>query len=96
MSALLDELHAEFGWMSRAWSAVGGRWVLRQVRKEEKRLAAGFSHEPQTFYERNASVADRPEVPLCRWAEPLAVPAAALPHAALPLMPVRERELAGV
>ena len=53
-------------------SAIGGRWVLRQVRKEEKRLAAGFSHEPPTFYERNAAVTDRPEVPLCRSAEPLA------------------------
>ena len=30
MSALLRELHAEFGWKSRLASAVGGRWVLRQ------------------------------------------------------------------
>ena len=97
MSALLAELHAEFGWRSRIWSAVGGRWVLRQVRKEEKRLAAGFSHEPQTFCERNASVVDRPELPLCRWAEPLAVPATTTPSlTVLPGMPVREQELAGV
>jgi len=33
---------------------------------------------------------------LCRWAEPLAVPAAAPSHAVLPVMPVRELELAGV
>ena len=69
----MKELHAEFGWKSRVFSAIGGRWVLRQIRKEEKRLAAGFSYEPATFYERNAAVADRPEVPLCRSAVPLEV-----------------------
>ena len=60
MSALLKEFHAEFGWKSRLSSAVGSRWLLRQIRKEEKRLAAGFSYEPQTFYERNAAVTDLP------------------------------------
>ncbi len=74
MSALLRELHAEFGLKSRISSAIGGRWVYRQMRKEEKRLAEGFSYEPPTFYERNAAVTDRPEVPLCRAAEPLAMP----------------------
>ena len=70
MSALLRELHAEFGWKSRLASAIGGRWVLRQIRKEEKRLAAGFSYEPPTFYERNDAVTDRPEATLCRYATP--------------------------
>jgi radical SAM superfamily enzyme YgiQ (UPF0313 family) len=96
MTALLKKLHAEFGWKSRVWSALGGRWVLRQIHKEERRLAAGFSYEPPTFYERNAAVSDRPELPLCQSAAPLAVPAATLPHAALPVLPVREQELAAV
>ena len=94
MSALLRELHAEFGWKSRLASAIGGRWVLRQIRKEEKRLAAGLSYEPPTFYERNDAVTDRPEVALCRSATPLAVPPSAKPAAVL--KPARERELAGV
>ncbi len=97
MSALLKELHAEFGWKSRVASAIGGRWVLHCVRKEEKRLAAGFSYEPATFLERNPAVADRPEAKPCRWAEPL--PAAvkvAAPAPSAVRKPARKRELAGV
>ena len=94
MSALLRELHAEFGWKSRIASAVGGRWVLRQIRKEDKRLAAGFSYEPPTFYERNDSAVERLDVPLCHWAAPLAVPPRAKPATVRP--PVRENELLGV
>jgi hypothetical protein len=90
MSALLRELHAAFGWKSRLTSALGSHWVLRQIRKEEKRLAVGFSYEPPTQYERNELVADRPEARLCRSATPLAVPkSAAVPP------PARKRELVG-
>jgi hypothetical protein len=96
MSALLRDLHAEYGWKSRIWSAIGGRWVLRQVRKEEKRLAAGFSYEPPTFYERNDLVTDRPEVPLCRSAEPLPFPVAVGKSMILPILPVQETELVEV
>ncbi len=94
MSALLRELHAEFGWKSRLASAIGGRWVLRQIRKEEKRLAEGFSYEPPTIYERNEALTDRPEVPVCRWAEPIAPPAK--PGVAAQPTHARKRELAGV
>jgi hypothetical protein len=75
MAALLQELHAEFGWKSRLISLLASRWLLGRIRKEEKRLAAGFVHEPPTAYERNDHVTDRPEVPLCRAATPLARPA---------------------
>ena len=71
MSALLSELNSEFGWKSVLFSTVGGHWLLRKIRKEEKRLAAGFSYEPRTFYERNEATIDRPEVQLCRFAAPL-------------------------
>jgi hypothetical protein len=90
MSALLGELHAEFGWKSRIFSAIGGRWVLRQIRKEEKRLAAGFAYEPPTIYERNAAVCDRPDVPLCEATTPQAVPHSAKPP--LVVLPVREQD----
>ncbi len=90
MSALLRELHAEFGWKSRLYAALGGRWLLRKIRAEEKRLAAGFSYEPPTFCERNAAAADRAELPACRFAEPLAMPAR--PSAVLHL---RDRAMVG-
>ena len=56
MSAVLADLHAEFGWKSRFYSTVGGRYVLWMLRKEEKRLARGWTYEPPTFYERNEAV----------------------------------------
>jgi len=95
MSVLLRELHAEYGWKSRLFSAVGSRWVLRQIRKEERRLAVGFSHEPPTFYERNELVSDRADVPLCRFAEPLAT-LPTVEAAPKPTSRARKHELAGV
>ena len=95
MSVLLKELHAEFGWKSRVCSAIASRWLLGSIRREEKRLAEGFSYEPQTFYERNAAVTDLPQAQLCRSADPLPIPA----PADLPIVapkPARKRELAGV
>lgn len=71
MSALLRDLHKEFGWKSRLSSFFAGRWLLRQIRKEEKRLAEGFSYEPPTFCERNSFVFDKPEIPLCQSIEPM-------------------------
>jgi radical SAM superfamily enzyme YgiQ (UPF0313 family) len=94
MAALLRELHAEFGWKSKLASAIGSRWVLRQIRKEEKRLAAGFSYEPPTFYERNSAVADHPEVPICRSATPLSNSTAAKPYVMLP-QTTRKHDLVG-
>jgi radical SAM superfamily enzyme YgiQ (UPF0313 family) len=94
MSAVLRELHAEFGWKSRLVSAFGSRWVLGKIRQEEKRLAAGMSYEPPTFYERNEAVTDRPEVPVCRAAEPLS--AAPCAKSAAAASTKRKHELAGV
>jgi radical SAM superfamily enzyme YgiQ (UPF0313 family) len=70
--ALLKEIHAEFGWKSRFYSTIGGLYVLRKIRQEEKRLAAGWTYEPKTWYERNAAVTDRPEAVLGRYATPRA------------------------
>jgi hypothetical protein len=69
--------------------------VLRKIRKEQKRLAAGFNYEPPTFYERNAAVEDRPEVPLCRYATPRAAPPP-VERVVVPSLPVQEAELVGV
>ena len=63
-----------------------GRW---QIRKEEKRLAAGWTYEPPTFYTRNDAVTDRPDLPVCRCAEPLPVATPAKPLVHLPAAELR-------
>ncbi len=72
MSGLLDELVHEFGWRSRVFAAVGGPYVLWKIRREEKRLARGWTYEPPTFYEINDAVApeDRPMAVQCRYVTP--------------------------
>ncbi len=55
MKALGAELAAEFGWKSRFYQLVGGRYLLRKIRKEEKRLDAGWAYEPPTFYDTEPS-----------------------------------------
>jgi radical SAM superfamily enzyme YgiQ (UPF0313 family) len=87
ISAVLGDLHREFGWKSRLFGALGGRWVLRKIRREEKRLAAGWTYEPPTFLERNTACLDRPEATLCRYATP---PLVAAPRLTLPLVKIEE------
>ncbi|MGA2035642.1 MAG: cobalamin-dependent protein [Thermoguttaceae bacterium] len=58
MSALLDDLVREFGWKARLYAALGARYVLWKLRAEQKRLAAGWTYEPPTFYEKNAACQD--------------------------------------
>jgi hypothetical protein len=70
MSAILKDLHSEFGFKSQFFSAMGGRYVLRKIRKEEKRLAAGWTYEPPTFYEKNKWAGDRTITALCRFVTP--------------------------
>jgi len=53
MDAILADLHREFGWKSRLFSAVGAPYVLWSIRREERRLANGWTYEPPTFYEQN-------------------------------------------
>ena len=71
MSELLSQLNREFGWKSRIYAALGGRYVLHKIRQEEKRLAAGWTYEPPTFYERNEANTDNPAAQLSRCAEPM-------------------------
>ena len=68
MGAILDELHAEYGLKSRFYSLVGGWYLKRKIRKEEKRLATGWTWEPQTWYEKNlpAKAFDGTDVDLAR------------------------------
>jgi hypothetical protein len=75
ISALLAEVQREFGWTSRLFAAVGGPYVLRKIRQEERRLARGWTYEPPTFYDVNEAVApaDRGPAALCRYVTPQGV-----------------------
>ena len=55
MSEILRDLFREFGLKSRLFAALGGRYVLWKMRQEQERLAAGWTYEPPTFYEKNAA-----------------------------------------
>lgn len=76
MADLLEQLYAEFGWKARFYGAIGGRYLHWTVRREEKRLANGWTYEPPTFYTYNAAAAtvggqphSGPTPELCRWVE---------------------------
>jgi hypothetical protein len=73
MAALLKELHAEFGWKSRLMSLVGGPYVYWKLMREEKRLAAGWTYEPPTFYEKNVACRDA-SAERCRYVTPAIAP----------------------
>ncbi|HYW78707.1 MAG TPA: cobalamin-dependent protein, partial [Thermoguttaceae bacterium] len=70
MSALLKQLNAEFGLKSRFFGTIGARWVMYKIRQEEKRLAAGWTYEPPTFYERNEANTTNTTAALCKHATP--------------------------
>lgn len=53
MQKLLQELYTEFGWKARLAASLGGRYVYWQLCRELRRLNAGWTREPPTFYERN-------------------------------------------
>jgi len=74
MSAILKELAGAFGWKSRISALLGGRYVLHKVRREEKRLAAGWTYEPPTFYEKNAHCPAEAAAGACRYVTPRVEP----------------------
>ena len=64
--ALLKEIKTEFGWSSGLIASLGGRYVLGKIRREEKRLARGWTYEPPTFYEVNEAVSPGDSVGISR------------------------------
>ena len=75
MKAILSDLFSQFGWKSRLAAAFGGRYVLWTIRREEKRLAAGWTYEPPTFYESNTAGQPSAAKP-CRYVSVRTIPAA--------------------
>ena len=53
MDALLKDLYRTFGWVTRAAAPVTGRYLFETMKREEARLARGWTWEPETFFEKN-------------------------------------------
>jgi hypothetical protein len=52
---LLKDIYTEFGWVTRLVAPLIGRFAYFTLKREEARLAAGWSYEPASFSERNAA-----------------------------------------
>ncbi|MBN1567666.1 MAG: radical SAM protein [Acidobacteria bacterium] len=63
---LIEQIKAEFGWSSGLVAFLGGKYVLGKIRREEKRLARGWTYEPPTFYEVNEAVPAEESVGISR------------------------------
>lgn len=50
---VLSQLRSIFGLRCGVASSLGGRFVYRMIRREEKRLSLGITREPPTFYEQS-------------------------------------------
>ena len=64
-----------FGWKARLAARLFGPVLLFTLWREERRLRAGRTYEPPTFYDANPAAAALPEVAargaaVCRWVEP--------------------------
>jgi radical SAM superfamily enzyme YgiQ (UPF0313 family) len=55
MSRLFKDLCSEFGLRTRMAGPVIGRYIYRNLIKEQRRLDAGWQYEPASFYEKNAA-----------------------------------------
>jgi hypothetical protein len=56
ISRTLMELYVGVGLKARLIAPVAGRYVYARLKREERRLKNGWTYEPPTFYEHNASV----------------------------------------
>lgn len=55
LDALLKDLYKTFGLATRILAPLIGRYLRFTLKREEKRLAAGWTYEPPCFYEKNAA-----------------------------------------
>jgi radical SAM superfamily enzyme YgiQ (UPF0313 family) len=60
---LLADMYAEFGWKTRLVAPLIGRYIGSRLKNEEERLAAGHTHEPRSFCEKNAAALAREKAP---------------------------------
>jgi hypothetical protein len=55
MDELLRMFYEEFGWTTRLVASLVGSYIYASLKKEERRLANGWTYEPASFYEKNAA-----------------------------------------
>ncbi len=53
LDCLLRDIYREFGWLPRMTAPLIGRFLYLSLKREERRLANGWTYEPQTFCEKN-------------------------------------------
>lgn len=58
LTDLLSDIYATLGLQPRLIAPVAGRYIYWSMKREEKRLAANCSLEPQTFFEKNQAAMD--------------------------------------
>lgn len=63
LSDLLNDIYREFGWKTRLIAPVAGRFLLVTIKLEERRLAKGWTLEPECFYEKNRAALKLDEKP---------------------------------
>jgi len=79
MAVLLGDLYDAFGIKTRIVAPLFGRYIFSAMKKEEKRLADGWTMEPATFYHGKTAVAS--SMPTARVAAPEAATVIARPPA---------------
>ncbi|MEI8172115.1 MAG: cobalamin-dependent protein [Deltaproteobacteria bacterium] len=55
MNALLKDIYRTFGWKTRILTPVIGLYALAKLKREEKRLKAGWVYEPCSFIQKNSA-----------------------------------------
>lgn len=55
LSELLQDIYTTLGLQPRLVAPVAGRYIFRAMKKEQKRLADGWTFEPVTFFEKNGA-----------------------------------------
>lgn len=53
LTDLLQDIYTTLGWQPRLMAPLAGRYIYRTMKKEEKCLVAGWTLEPETFFEQN-------------------------------------------
>ena len=53
LDSLVKDLYKTFGWATRITAPLIGRYLYLTLKKEEKRLAKGWTYEPVSFYQKN-------------------------------------------
>ena len=54
IGSLLSDIYKEFGWKTRIIAPLLGIYAHASIKREQQRLADGWTYEPSVFYEKNA------------------------------------------